>query len=46
LTPFQQHSDEGQVIGGVTQVLPFADWPALSLYRQFERGIYDAVNAA
>jgi hypothetical protein len=27
-------------------VLPFADRPALSLYRQFERGIYGAVNAA
>jgi methyl acetate hydrolase len=30
----------------MTQVLPFADRPALSLYRQFERGIYLAVNAA
>jgi CubicO group peptidase (beta-lactamase class C family) len=29
----------------MTQVLPFADRPALSLYRQFERGIYGAVNA-
>ena len=29
----------------MTQVLPFADGPALSLYHQFERGIYDAVNA-
>ena len=30
----------------MTQVLPFADRPALSLYGQFERGIYGAVNAA
>jgi hypothetical protein len=30
----------------MTQVLPFADRPALSLYRQFERGIYGTVNAA
>jgi CubicO group peptidase (beta-lactamase class C family) len=30
----------------MTQVLPFADRHALSLYRQFERGIYLAVNAA
>jgi methyl acetate hydrolase len=30
----------------MTQVLPFADRPALSLYHQFERGIYGAVNAA
>jgi CubicO group peptidase (beta-lactamase class C family) len=29
----------------MTQVLPFADRPALSLYRQFERGLYSAVNA-
>jgi methyl acetate hydrolase len=29
----------------MTQVLPFADRPALSLYRQFERGIYGALNA-
>jgi CubicO group peptidase (beta-lactamase class C family) len=29
----------------MTQVLPFADRPVLSLYHQFERGIYDAVNA-
>jgi methyl acetate hydrolase len=29
----------------MTQVLPFADRPALSLYRRFERGIYAAVNA-
>jgi methyl acetate hydrolase len=29
----------------MTQVLPFADRPSLSLYRQFERGIYRAVNA-
>ncbi len=29
----------------MTQVLPFADRPALSVYRQFERGIYSAVNA-
>jgi methyl acetate hydrolase len=29
----------------MTQVLPFADRPALSLYRRFERGIYGAVNA-
>jgi methyl acetate hydrolase len=29
----------------MTQVLPFADRPVLSLYRQFERGIYGAVNA-
>jgi methyl acetate hydrolase len=29
----------------MTQVLPFADRPALSLYRQFERGIYDTLNA-
>ena len=29
----------------MTQVLPFADRTALSLYRQFERGIYGAVNA-
>jgi CubicO group peptidase (beta-lactamase class C family) len=28
----------------MTQVLPFADGPTLSLYRQFERGIYGAVN--
>jgi CubicO group peptidase (beta-lactamase class C family) len=29
----------------MTQALPFADGPALSLYRRFERGIYAAVNA-
>jgi methyl acetate hydrolase len=29
----------------MTQVLPFADRTALSLCRQFERGIYGAVNA-
>jgi methyl acetate hydrolase len=29
----------------MTQVLPFADRPALRLYRQFERGIYAAVKA-
>jgi CubicO group peptidase (beta-lactamase class C family) len=29
----------------MTQVLPFADRPALSLYGAFERGIYAAVNA-
>ena len=29
----------------MTQVLPFADRIALALYRQFERGIYGAVNA-
>jgi methyl acetate hydrolase len=29
----------------MTQVLPFADRPALSLYRRFERGIYGAVKA-
>jgi len=27
----------------MTQVLPFADARALRLYRQFERGVYDAV---
>jgi methyl acetate hydrolase len=30
----------------MTQVLPFADRPTLSLYRRFERGIYSAVKAA
>jgi methyl acetate hydrolase len=30
----------------MTQVLPFADKPALALYRRFERGVYDAVKAA
>jgi hypothetical protein len=30
----------------MTQVLPFADRPALSLYHQFERGIYRAVKAS
>jgi CubicO group peptidase (beta-lactamase class C family) len=30
----------------MTQVLPFADRPVLSLYHQFERGIYSTVNAA
>jgi methyl acetate hydrolase len=30
----------------MTQVLPFADGPTLSLYRQFERGIYGAVTTA
>jgi hypothetical protein len=30
----------------MTQVLPFVDRTALSLYRQFERGIYRAVNAS
>ena len=30
----------------MTQVLPFADRPALALYQQFERGIYAAVNAS
>jgi CubicO group peptidase (beta-lactamase class C family) len=30
----------------MTQVLPFADRPALALYHQFERGIYAAVNAS
>jgi CubicO group peptidase (beta-lactamase class C family) len=29
----------------MTQVLPFADRPALSLYGQFECGIYGALNA-
>jgi hypothetical protein len=29
----------------MTQVLPFADRTALSLYRRFERAIYGAVNA-
>jgi methyl acetate hydrolase len=29
----------------MTQVLPFADRPALSLYRRFERGIYAALKA-
>jgi methyl acetate hydrolase len=29
----------------MTQVLPFADKPALSLYRRFERGIYSAIKA-
>ena len=29
----------------MTQVLPFADRPALSLYRAFERGIYGALNS-
>jgi CubicO group peptidase (beta-lactamase class C family) len=29
----------------MTQVLPFADHPALRIYRQFERGIYAAVKA-
>ncbi len=29
----------------MTQVLPFADHRALRIYRQFERGIYGAVNA-
>ena len=39
--------DPGKRVAAVfmTQVLPFADRPALSLYRQFERGIYGAVNA-
>jgi hypothetical protein len=30
----------------MTQILPFADRPALSLYHQFERGIYGPVNAS
>jgi methyl acetate hydrolase len=30
----------------MTQVLPFADKPALALYRRFERRVYDAVKAA
>jgi methyl acetate hydrolase len=29
----------------MTQILPFADRPSVSLYRQFERGIYRAVSA-
>jgi CubicO group peptidase (beta-lactamase class C family) len=29
----------------MTQVLPFADKPALSLYRRFERGVYGALRA-
>ena len=29
----------------MTQILPFADRPALSLYGAFERGIYAALNA-
>jgi CubicO group peptidase (beta-lactamase class C family) len=29
----------------MTQVLPFADRPALSLYRRFERGIYGPIKA-
>jgi methyl acetate hydrolase len=39
--------DPGTKIAAVfmTQVLPFADHAALRLYRQFERGIYDAVRA-
>jgi CubicO group peptidase (beta-lactamase class C family) len=28
-----------------TLVLPFADRPALRIYRQFERGLYRAVKA-
>ncbi|HEY1363371.1 MAG TPA: serine hydrolase domain-containing protein [Xanthobacteraceae bacterium] len=28
----------------MTQVLPFADRPALRIYRQFERGLYAAIN--
>ncbi len=28
----------------MTQVLPFADKPSLSLYRRFERGIYSAIK--
>ena len=30
----------------MTQVLPFADYRALHVYRQFERGIYAAVKAS
>jgi methyl acetate hydrolase len=30
----------------MTQVLPFADRNAVKLYGQFERGVYDALNAA
>jgi CubicO group peptidase (beta-lactamase class C family) len=30
----------------MSQVLPFADKPALALYRRFERGVYDAVKVA
>jgi len=30
----------------MTQILPFADHPALKLYGQFERGVYDALSAA
>jgi hypothetical protein len=28
------------------QILPFADRPALDLYRQFERGVYRAFRPA
>ena len=40
--------DPHKRVAGVfmTQVLPFADKPALALYRRFERGVYDAVKAA
>jgi CubicO group peptidase (beta-lactamase class C family) len=39
--------DPGKRVAAVfmTQVLPFADIPALRLYRQFERGIYSVINA-
>jgi CubicO group peptidase (beta-lactamase class C family) len=39
--------DPGRRIAAVfmTQVLPFADGRALRIYRQFERGVYEAVKA-
>jgi CubicO group peptidase (beta-lactamase class C family) len=30
----------------LTQILPFADRPAVRLYGEFESGIYDALKAA
>jgi methyl acetate hydrolase len=39
--------DPQKRVAGVfmSQVLPFADKPALTLYRRFERGVYEAVKA-
>jgi len=40
--------DPASAVAGVImmQILPFADTRALSVYRQFERGIYRAIKQA
>jgi methyl acetate hydrolase len=40
--------DPQKRVAGVflTQILPFADYKAVALYGEFERGVYDALKAA